>query len=110
MPTSLSENELMVANQKKISQLSRRRFFGYASAAAGLMVAASACNKEQTPNLSNTSEGVDLGSGDFGILNYAYALEQLEAAFYTKVIMSQYSGITQNETAKIGRASCRERV
>jgi hypothetical protein len=29
---------------------------------------------------------VDFGSGDVGILNFAYALEQLEAAFYTKVV------------------------
>lgn len=29
---------------------------------------------------------VSLGSGDVGILNYAYALEQLEAAFYTAVV------------------------
>ena len=28
---------------------------------------------------------VDLGSGDVGILNYAFALEQLETAFYIKV-------------------------
>jgi rubrerythrin len=28
----------------------------------------------------------DLGSGDFGVLSYAYALEQLEADFYTKVV------------------------
>jgi hypothetical protein len=28
---------------------------------------------------------VDLGAGDTGVLNYAYALEQLEAAFYTEV-------------------------
>lgn len=32
----------------------------------------------------------DLGSGNLGILNYAYALEQLEAAFYTKVIQGGY--------------------
>ena len=47
MPTSLSENELIAANATKSSQLSRRRFFGYASAAAGLMVVASACNKDR---------------------------------------------------------------
>ena len=35
--------------------------------------------------------------GIFGILNYAYALEQLEAAFYTKVAQSFYSGITEKE-------------
>ena len=41
----------------------------------------------------------DLGEGDVGILNYAYALEQLEAAFYTKVVESPYGGITSDETA-----------
>jgi rubrerythrin len=40
---------------------------------------------------------VDLGSGDTGILNYAYALEQLEAAFYTQVISSPYSNMTDEE-------------
>jgi len=34
--------------------------------------------------------GVKLGLGDFGILNYAYALEQLEAAFYAAVIAGGY--------------------
>ena len=42
---------------------------------------------------------IDLGKGDIGILNYAYALEQLEAAFYTAVIASPYSGITMAEQA-----------
>jgi hypothetical protein len=40
---------------------------------------------------------VDLGSGDFGILNYAYALEQLEAAFYTQAVGSPYSGMSSDE-------------
>lgn len=35
-------------------------------------------------------EVFDLGSGDVGILNYAYALEQLEAAFYTNVLDGSY--------------------
>jgi hypothetical protein len=39
----------------------------------------------------------DLGSGDVGVLNYAYALEQLEAAFYTMVIDSPYSGMSDDE-------------
>lgn len=33
---------------------------------------------------------VSLGTGDIGILNYAYALEQLEAAFYAEVIKGSY--------------------
>ena len=32
----------------------------------------------------------DLGAGDVGILNYAFALEQLEAAFYTQVRAGGY--------------------
>ena len=34
---------------------------------------------------------------DFGVLNYAYALEQLEADFYTKVVNSFYTGISDAE-------------
>ena len=37
----------------------------------------------QTPGGAAMAKAVDLGEGDVGILNYAYALEQLEAAFYT---------------------------
>ncbi|NGP16463.1 ferritin-like domain-containing protein [Devosia chinhatensis] len=40
----------------------------------------------------------DLGEGDIGVLNYAYALEQLEAAFYTQVIETPFEGITDEET------------
>ena len=39
----------------------------------------------------------DLGQGDVGVLNYAYALEQLEADFYTKVVNNFYTGISSNE-------------
>ena len=41
---------------------------------------------------------VSLGTGDVGILNYAYALEQLEAAFYTQVVASLFAGATAEET------------
>ncbi len=33
---------------------------------------------------------VSLGTGDFAVLNYAFALEQLEADFYTKVVAGAY--------------------
>jgi hypothetical protein len=42
---------------------------------------------------------VDLGGGDLGVLNYAYALEQLEAAFYTKVVAAPYGGMSAFERA-----------
>jgi hypothetical protein len=40
---------------------------------------------------------VDLGIGDIALLNYAYALEQLEAAFYTAIMASPYSGMIRYE-------------
>ena len=40
---------------------------------------------------------VDLGQGDFAVLNYAYALEQLEAAFYTQVLQRPYRGFSASD-------------
>lgn len=69
---------------------SRRNFLGFVGAGSALALTAAACKKDDTPA---ANDGVDLGSGDTGILNYAYALEQLEAAFYTQVVSSPYSGM-----------------
>ena len=46
---------------------------------------------------TTTGGAVDLGGGDTGVLNYAYALEQLEAAFYATVLDSPYAGISAQE-------------
>ena len=40
----------------------------------------------------------DLGGGDFGVLTYAYALEQLEADFYTRVVNLNNFGSLFNST------------
>lgn len=81
---------------KTSEALSRRRFLGYAGAMAGVAAIAAACSKDDA---AMPDSGVNLGSGDVGILNYAFALEQLEAAFYMQVAMTPYSGITAAETA-----------
>lgn len=39
---------------------------------------------------SEDDNRLDVGSGDTGVLNYAYALEQLEAAFYAQVKGGSY--------------------
>ncbi len=50
-------------------------------------------NPPATDNLPGIRNGkFDLGAGDFGVLTYAYALEQLEADFYEKVVNA--SGFT----------------
>ena len=69
--------------QKDFSRRKFLRFSGLAGASAVMIGGAglAGCSKDD-----NTTDGVNLGSGDFGVLNYAYALEQLEAAFYTQVV------------------------
>ncbi len=41
--------------------------------------------------------GVNLGSGDTGLMNYALVLEGLEAAFYTHVMERPYAGMSGEE-------------
>lgn len=77
-PTLLGE-----LSQKELSRRKFLRFSGLAGASALLIGGSvmSGCSKDD-----DDDDGVNLGSGDFGVLNYAYALEQLEAAFYTQAV------------------------
>ncbi len=52
--------------------------------------------------------GVDLGGGDLGVLNYAYALEQLEAAYYTQVLGAPYAGMSAYEHAVLSEIRSHE--
>jgi hypothetical protein len=80
------------------ANMARRSFLRYAGASAAVVtvLGAASCGKE---NRLIPSGGLDVGSGDTGILNYAYALEQLEAAFYLQVVATPYSGMSSIETA-----------
>lgn len=80
------------------SMFSRRKFFNFVGAASGVAFIAVGCDKDDDTPISNI--GVNLGSGDVGILNYAYALEQLEAAFYIKVIETSGNGLSVYEAAR----------
>lgn len=79
---------------------SRRNFLKYTGAGiitTGLILAG--CDDDVDPPTggSGNAPSVNLGSGDIGVLNYAYALEQLEAAFYTAVMSGGY--YTSNSTS-----------
>ena len=53
-----------------------------------------ACSNDDTTNTTSTSVSLKL-SDDVGILNYAYALEQLEAGYYSAVLASAaFAGLT----------------
>ena len=94
--------EAKIPLQKTATISSRRKFLTYAGLSATLFAAS--CRKGALEDfldgknpLHGPKDAVDLGSGDVGILNYAYALEQLEAAFYTMVTKNWYEGISSKE-------------
>jgi hypothetical protein len=99
MSTNLISDSQTVENDQDRqlnSPIKRRSFFKYAGATAGAtaLVLAGCSKNDSSPGM------VNVGSGDAGVLNYAYALEQLEAAFYTQVRMGAYymgSSITAAE-------------
>ncbi|MBA2686242.1 MAG: ferritin-like domain-containing protein [Gemmatimonadaceae bacterium] len=79
---------------------SRREFLrmlGVGSAIVLMPTMFAACSDATgTSGGTNTAVTLDL-STDFGVLNYAYALEQLEAAFYEEALKHIISGCTQAE-------------
>jgi len=64
---------------EKLSQATGRRMFLQWSGIT-LAVAAVGCSDSTSNSTPPPSGSVDLGSGDTGVLNYAYALEQLTNA------------------------------
>jgi len=81
------------------SPVNRRSFLRAAGIATslGTIALTTACKDDDPDPMPGTGDTVDLGSADIGVLNYAYALEQLEAAFYTQVITTPYAGMTDAE-------------
>jgi hypothetical protein len=76
---------------------SRRTFLHWSGATIGVMALGCGDDGSVGPG-PGPGTGVDLGTGDVGVLNYIYALEQLEAAFYTQVLAGAYfSGAPANE-------------
>jgi hypothetical protein len=92
MKTTTQEN---IVAKEGMARRSFLKFAGAGAMAVGVLATAASCGKDDK---FEYNEGpVDLGTGDIAILNYAYALEQLEAAFYTQVIATPYANISQLE-------------
>ncbi|SEM01010.1 Ferritin-like domain-containing protein [Olivibacter domesticus] len=93
------KEDLYSTENSTTTALKRRSFLKYAGASMAVTaLAVAGCSKDDN-DFPGMDEGVYLGKGDIAILNYAYALEQLEAAFYTKVAETPYSGISELEKA-----------
>lgn len=91
------EKQIIVSNKGATLDTSRRNFLklgGVGLAVAGLTLAG--CRDDNYQYIED-SPVFDLGTGDVAVLNFAYALEQLEADFYTKVVNSFYTGISEKE-------------
>ena len=92
---NLNEPKQEVLNESTIleAKLQRRSFLRYAGAGAAVVaLTAAGCRKDRVaiPNMGATLDFKD----DVGVLNYAYALEQLEAAFYMQVASAMPSSFT----------------
>jgi hypothetical protein len=103
----MKNNELETKSELREASLfdktvGRRSFLQYAGAgAAGIALVAAGCKKDRGYDNPTMNGGVTLDfKDDFGVLNYAYALEQLEAAFYIQVANSNTQFTGANAAAK----------
>jgi len=81
-----------------VGTIQRRQFLQLTGASA-LAIGIIGCKKEEIPTSTpyvNTDNTVDF-KDDTGLLNYIYALEQLEAAFYAKMITSFPAAFTAQQ-------------
>jgi hypothetical protein len=102
----MSENkELIIGSSDQLLQMTtRRRFLGILGVAGSVVFLPSvftACNdNSDITNPDPSLYRLDL-STDAGILNYAYALEQLEAAFYTAALTSAGYGMLSADEKEV---------
>ena len=99
------------AEQYAAARASRRKFIRYAGLSGIAAAALASCTKITSKPTTTTNapanpvslgnSTVSLGTGDTGILNFAYAIEQLQAAFYIQVVENPYENIASLDLYRI---------
>lgn len=93
--------------EKAASAHSRRQFLGIAGVLAGAgLIGLSSCKKDD--NQPAYESGVNLGSGDAGVVNYIYALKQITTAFYQQVVASPAGVFPDKEMTLLKEISAHE--
>ncbi|GAB2794220.1 hypothetical protein HNQ93_003850 [Hymenobacter luteus] len=96
MTNSPSQTPESAATPAGVPRRDFLRYTGASLALGGLLL--TGCD-DDSDNVNDNL--LDVGSGDTGILNYAYALEQLEAAFYAQIKNGDYyKGLGANSAEK----------
>ena len=95
------EKTLIIESGDQLLRRTTRRHFlkvlGVGGAIVMLPSVFTACDSDAGTSPTSATYTLDL-SNDTGILNYAYALEQLEAAYYTAALASSgFSALSSNE-------------
>lgn len=108
--TSSSQPQTTDLDQPLYAPIKRRSFFMYAGATAGATALVLAGCKKDDNNNPAPSGSVSLGNGNLSVLQYAYALEQLEAAFYAQVVMTPASDFAAAELAYFKQVAAHEAI
>ena len=98
--------------QPLYTPIKRRSFFMYAGATAGATALVLAgCSKDDSSSMPSPISGaVSLGKGNLSVLQYAYALEQLEAAFYAQVVKTPATDFMTGELDYIKQVAAHETI
>lgn len=98
------ENTLIIGSAEELWQPKSRRSFLRLLGASGTVVLLpsvfAACDDDSGTNPTVSAVTLNLGN-DTGILNYAYALEQLEAAYYSAVVAASIFGTLTVEQQEV---------
>lgn len=88
----ISPPEAAGSSEPLLAAVPRRAFLRYSGAGLALtgLLLAGCDDNDTAPDPNIPGGAVSVGTDDFGVLNYAYALEQLEYAFYAAVVGGAY--------------------